>query len=1234
MTVSISKMSIDYYLEHAATGDGATRDLTSYYTETKAPAGTWFGRGLTGLSGLQAGQKVSEYAVRAVYEDQADPATGQQLGRPRMRSQPTPKGARTPAGRPQKDQRDGVAGFDLTFSPPKSVSALWALAGPELQDRLHAAHRQATEETLRWVEDNVLQSRAGHGGVAHVQVKGMVASMFDHWDSRAGDPQLHTHVVIANRVQRVLDDHWVTLDSYTLHRHVVAISEMYNSVLFDRLADQVGAVAEPRTEADVEIEQVLSQAAVDEEVPAQATPPQRTELAGVPDRLIEEFSQRSAQIVARTDELVEVYRQETGREPTKREIVRMRQQATLQNRPDKTDENGATLPEKMQSWRRRAFLAGVEPAQVIRDAVGHDVTWISPESLTDEIRDRIAEWILTDNSARRTTFTRANVRASAERVLRLVRCRDVGSRTRLVDEVVDRALAQSVSLSPTRSIAPETDDVSVILRGSSVFDHRRHAGVYTTVEVMADEEHLLARTESGTGPQLNDSAVASFTEWRSEKGYALSADQLRAAQETMSSARGLTAIIGPAGTGKTTTMAAITKVWQSEFGTDSVTGLAPSAVAAGVLADEIGIDCDNTAKWLYESVGEGAARRAERVRTREAALAALEANPGQDAHAERLRAQLAADYAMQAKFTMRQGQLLILDEASMISTAQLAQLSRQAERAGAKILMVGDPAQLESVEAGGFLGHVERNLDHSILTSVWRFKNEWERAASLRLRRGDASVLKQYEKAGRLHGHPESDPADLAYSAWQEDQASGRSSILIASDNATVAELNERAHVDRVMAGTVDVEQTVILRQEAVAGVGDVLLARRNDRQIRDSSGQFVTNGTRMTVTSILPDGSATARVESNGAEIRLDSDYLAGSVELGYATTAHRSQGVTVDTSHVVAGSGLRRELFYEAMTRGRAANHAYVELKADADHSPDQWDLLHAPDPGETPRAVLTPVVENASAERSAHEVRDDELGWANDFGRLCFEADHLGWASRVSRTKEWITTTFPPEVHDHIYSDEQWDSLVTADPARTFRGRADTAESIGDIVRQCAPEPSQSSSLVPEVHPHTDDQQRLWNKLKADIEDQVSARLAVLRRDPPDWFKEVEAAHPEPTQREQVMRDLVVWRAVSQQTNATSAYGTKPPAGSYLRPYWDRLRSVVSPPSQSNWNDSTRDTVPTADQSAIDFEIDRLEDVDWDLLASSFGSLPDGPTGTKLDPALPGQLNLRDLDHALDL
>ena len=82
----------------------------------------------------------------------------------------------------------------------------------------------------------------------------------------------------------------MTLDSYTLHRNVVAISEMYNSALFDRLADHVGTVAESRT-ADADLERILADPDAGDRLPEDFTPPHRTELAGVPDRLIEEFSQ-------------------------------------------------------------------------------------------------------------------------------------------------------------------------------------------------------------------------------------------------------------------------------------------------------------------------------------------------------------------------------------------------------------------------------------------------------------------------------------------------------------------------------------------------------------------------------------------------------------------------------------------------------------------------------------------------------------------------------------------------------------------------------------------------------------------------------------------------------------------------------------------------------------------------------------------------------------------------------
>ena len=133
MTVSISKMTISYYLDSAATGDlhqGGRKDLTSYYTEAKAPPGRWLGSGLAGLS-LDTGQQVTRRDAVAIYEEVCDPGTGQHLGRPPMTAQSAPAGAKTPAGRTAKSERKPVAGFDLTFSVPKSVSTLWAMAGPD-----------------------------------------------------------------------------------------------------------------------------------------------------------------------------------------------------------------------------------------------------------------------------------------------------------------------------------------------------------------------------------------------------------------------------------------------------------------------------------------------------------------------------------------------------------------------------------------------------------------------------------------------------------------------------------------------------------------------------------------------------------------------------------------------------------------------------------------------------------------------------------------------------------------------------------------------------------------------------------------------------------------------------------------------------------------------------------------------------------------------------------------------
>lgn len=1221
MTVSISKMSIDYYLEHAATGDGQSKDLTAYYTEAKAPPGTWLGSGLSGLTGLTVGQEVTESHARSVYQDQEDPLSGRPLGRPLLKTTSAPEGAVTPAGRPAKTQREGVAGFDLTFSPPKSVSALWALAGPELQGRLHAAHRQALEETMSWVEANVIQSRAGHGGVAHVAVNGVIASAFDHWDSRAGDPQLHTHVVIANRVQRTSDGSWVTLDSYTLHRHVVAISEMYNSLLFDRLATTAGTIAESRIDVDVDVQQLIE--AESTGATPEHQPSHRVELAGVPDQLIEEFSSRSITIEHRTNELVADYVETHGRRPSAREILLIRQRATLENRPDKETVERTTLPEKMAWWRQRTLLAGVDPDQVILDAVGHHVRTATADMVTPELMDHLGDWSLADTSQRRTTFTRANIRASTERVLRLVRCPTASDREELVDQVVEIALDKAVALTPERSRSPEGPDTTVNLRGHSVFDHRGHSAVYTTEAVMTDEAHLISRVTASGAPSLIDvpNHRQLLEQWRTTDGHSLSSDQLTAADHVLTSDAGISAIIGPAGTGKSTTMGAITDTWHSVHGARSVIGLAPSAVAAGVLGDEIGVDTDNVAKWLYESVGEGAARRAQRVASREAQLAELEARSRTLSNRDRsslirqretLQAKLAQDYATQAQYRFHPDQLIIIDEASMVSTSNLAEISRQAEAAGAKLLIVGDPAQLEAVDAGGFLGHVERHLEHSTLDTIWRFKNDWEKPASLRLRRGDSAVVDHYQQKGRIHGDPDTDAADAAYSAWRNDRDAGLSSILIASDNETVSQLNARAHADLVESGAVVIDTEVTLRSDVRAGVGDVLLARRNDRSIRDSNGSFVANGTRMVITAINPDGSAHAAVQTGDAgappNIILDADYLASSVELGYATTAHRSQGVTVDTGHAVVTPKLSRELFYVAMTRGKHGNHAYVDFDNPESPTPDDWRLLTAEtrvdgEPVTDPTECVKAVVARSTAEKSAHETRDAELGKSNDVGRLCHELSYLSWAAKVSRTQQWLDSDVPPQLREALPWDPSWHQLVSMDPRENFHGEitdADTAETIIDSCQRPTSQPlTGPGSMITGSHPETDEQTRLWQTTMLALTDQVAARRAVLAADPPDWFVHLNERLESHPRREDVVDAVIVWRGVSDQTDAATAFGKEPNYRDYLRPYWDRLQSLVDEPAPREF--------AVDDSPAADFTLDPI---DWKSVAAepAFDALDD--------------------------
>src|SRR5665648_737590 len=196
----------------AALDAGAS--LTAYYEQTGNPPGRWYGSGLAGLGGeaisrVAPGDVVTEQAMTAVFRDGVDPLTDDALGRPYPRF--------------EDGRRHAVVGYDLTFTAPESASVLWALADDATRTTVYAAHRAALASALEFVEQRVIRTR------------GMVAAAFDHWDTRAGDPNLHTHVVIANKVQRP-DGVWRSVDGRTVHAAVVTVSELYDALLADELA--------------------------------------------------------------------------------------------------------------------------------------------------------------------------------------------------------------------------------------------------------------------------------------------------------------------------------------------------------------------------------------------------------------------------------------------------------------------------------------------------------------------------------------------------------------------------------------------------------------------------------------------------------------------------------------------------------------------------------------------------------------------------------------------------------------------------------------------------------------------------------------------------------------------------------------------------------------------------------------------------------------------------------------
>ena len=1030
---------VDYLIESVADGPGqehAHFDGTRYYTQAGTPPGRWLGGGLDGLGDderhLHAGRRVGADQLHALIQDGADPITHRPLGRAfpahvstadRVRALTADLSAHLSAderaARIEQIERQvartnkakAVHGFDFTFAPPKSVSVLWALGDAGLREQVEAAHHDAINHVVAMMEADSIRTRQGAGGVVQTETRGVVAAAFDHWDSREGDPHLHTHLVVANRVQGP-DGRWRTLDSRgALMPAQVALSEAYDNHLMDALSSRLGVEWHVRS--------------------ISRTGREHWEIDGVDDRLLKAFSTRHAQI--------EAAREEAGADGAGHWDADAKAWAGT-----RSDKKHHSLEELTRSWRERARqVAGDQPLRGVTGrplpapgtVPGQPGTRAHPVRAADITDDQVAQLaggVLIALQSSRAHWSTWNVRAEAQRATRRIRFETPGQRDQFTGRLTEAVTARCVRVD--YATTAHTPARYRRLDGSSRFIPE-NSEIFTT-QVLLDAEDALVRWSRSTDAPRLANPGALVTSGR----RAPSEDQLAAIEAVATSGRRLDLMVGPAGAGKTTALSALVEAWQAEHGAGSVTALAPSSAAAAVLGDSLGAPADTAAMWL--TLRRAAAERDShisflrqagewidqggRVADIRDSLAVVDPTTA-GLPDRRIRAAIDAalhriENTPMQKARLEAGDLIIVDEASMAATIPLHEIVAQADAAGAKVLAVGDPDQLSAVEAGGAFGMlIDAQPDKvASLKTIHRFVDDWQGPASLALRAGDRRAVETYTTQGAVQAGTQEEVLDQVHAAWASETAQGRTSLMVAADNATAAELAARARADLKAADKVHGRE-VTLADGNQASAGDLIVTRKNARALR-SGRHWAHNGATWHVQAVSADGAmlVTPTADPAAEAIHLPADYVAAQVELGYATTIHRAQGRTVDDCHVVVTPDMGRQGLYVGMTRGRTSNIAHVVT----DGAAVDDDLM--PQSAQEPANILTDILARDTAPTTARRAADRHADQVESVKRLADEYSTIaageaawGWENSLPRLL--------PSQADRLLADDYCDALA---------------------------------------------------------------------------------------------------------------------------------------------------------------------------------------------------------------
>jgi hypothetical protein len=1004
--------SVRYYT------DATTEARENYYTGEAAagePPGRWSGRGaeLLGLRGL-----VDPKVMIGVYERFLDPRdtrfadesawdevavlghdgygyrTEAQVYRAMLAAEPTADAARRDAMRVEAGQRarKNVSFQDATFSMPKSVSVAHAafarqevtarragdLAGAEAWGTLRRAVEEAmwagNAAAMDYLSEHAGYSRIGHHGGpnghggrwidAHDWT---IASFFQH-DSRDGDPHLHIHNVIHNRVL-CSDGVWRTLDGKAMRAFKGAAAAVGERTAEAHLYATLGVLAETRPDGKAR------------------------ELVGVDQEKCKLLSSRRRAIAPRAAELIAALEARHGRAATPLERDRLAHQAMVTTRRSKTRHE--TIEERLDRVEAQiAAELGTGLGQV-----ANEILAMAAAERAEPARwspQEVIETALAALQSRQAAFSRSELtREISDTLPANLGITEGAEIAALLNYLTDRALELATPLDVAKPGDVAVAEQFRLADGTSAFVAPGRAR-YATSEHMQIERMLLEAARVRDGQAVTSRAARGFIDRLAESGIELGADQRAALIGVLTSGSRVESLVGPAGTGKSFVLGMLNRVWsdpnmwadQPAVIAGRVVGLATSEQAAGVLRAE-GLSAANTAAWLA-------------AQTRIAEQRALEGD---------------------AQWVIGAGDLVVIDESSMSDTAAVAAVHARVEAVGASLLLVGDHRQAGAVGAGG-IGKLlaERGRAYE-LTEARRFTEPWGRTASLRLRAGDPSCLNDYHREGRILDCGTLEQAEAsAQRSWLADHLAGLRSALIVDTNEQAGRLNASVRTQLVALGRVD-ERGVFLGLEGTdAGVGDIVQGRRLAWELAGYAGnrrgavnremyrveEIFDNGDLVVVSLAVPhtSGDDPPPEGAAGDRLTLPASYVEQDLSLGYAGTVQAFQGLTVDTGHDVITPRTPAHLAYPAMTRGRQSNHAHVVTR-DADDDP-----VDGAAPGEVagaltrdPRSVLATILETDRTDLSATAYTAESAAEAVSARTAAERLAAVAEAVVTERTTMWL-------------------------------------------------------------------------------------------------------------------------------------------------------------------------------------------------------------------------------------